>query len=292
MAYSTILTEQVGAVLKITLNRPEKRNAQDGNLIAELHDAMVRAETDDSIRVVTLFGAGKNFSAGHDLKEGSASGPFAHYDRETTYGRLKYADDILFGYWMYIHDLRKPTIAGVHGHIATAGISLAAMCDIIVAADDAKFLDHAVTLFATPGTELAWYPWELGVRKAKEFLWTQPIWDAYTMERLGLVNRVVPRDELESTVMAMAEQIAQASPLAVQLTKRSLNQAWALMGKKAAFDYHLITQQGAMWSDEAAKRTEARSGKSTTEWLSEVREKAGVQDPRAATRRDSANGTN
>src|SRR5690606_39174581 len=128
------------------------------------------------------------------------------------------------------------------------------------------------------------------VRKAKEFLWTQPTWDAETMERLGLVNRVVPRDELESTVMSMAEQIAQASPLAVQLTKRSLNQAWALMGKKAAFDYHLITQQGAMWSDEAARRTEARDGKTTTEWLSEVREKAGVQDPRAAARRDSANG--
>lgn len=282
MEYKHILCEQVGNVLKVTLNRPEKRNAQDGILISELHDAMVRADSDDSIRVVVLLGAGKSFSAGHDLKEGSASGPFSDYDREATYGRLKYADDILFGYWMFIHDLRKPTIAGVQGYLATAGISLAAMCDIIVAADDAKFLDHAVTLFATPGTELAWYPWELGVRKAKEFLWTQPVWDAETMERLGLVNRVVPRTELEESVMAMAEQIALASPLAVQMTKRTINKAWDLMGKRAAFDYHLVTQQMAMMSDESSRKAEQRGDKATTEWLSEVRHNANVTDPRTA----------
>lgn len=227
MEYTTILFEQIGKVAKITLNRPEQRNAQNGSLIAELHDAMARADRDEDIHVVTLLGAGPAFSAGHDLKDRSASGPFAGYDREAFNGQLQYADDILFGYWMFIHDLRKPTIAGVHGFVATAGISLAAMCDLIVAADDAKFLDHAVTLFATPGTELGWYPWEIGVRKAKEFLWTQPIWDAATMERLGLVNRVVPRADLEATVMAMAEQIALASPLAVQLTKKSIKtDAW------------------------------------------------------------------
>ncbi|MGE5596684.1 MAG: enoyl-CoA hydratase-related protein [Hyphomicrobiales bacterium] len=281
MEYKTILYEQAGNVLKVTLNRPEKRNAQDGVLISELHDAMVRAEADDSVHVVALFGAGKSFSAGHDLKEGSSSGPFAHYDRTVTSGRLQYADDILFGYWMFIHDLRKPTIAAVHGYLATAGISLAAMCDLIVAADDARFLDHAVTLFATPGTELAWYPWELGVRKAKEFLWTQPVWDAYTMERLGLVNRVVPRDELETTVMAMAEQIALASPLAVQMTKRTINKAWDLMGKRAAFDYHLVVQQMAMMSDDSSRKAEQRANKNTTEWLSEVRNNAHVTDPRA-----------
>ncbi|MCC7366551.1 MAG: enoyl-CoA hydratase/isomerase family protein [Dehalococcoidia bacterium] len=279
--YTAIVTEQAGHVLKITLNRPEKRNAQNGDLIAELHDAMVRADQDDSVHVVTLFGAGPAFSAGHDLKDGSGSGPFAHYDRESLNGKLQYADDVLFGYWMFIHDLRKPTIAAVHGFVATAGISLAAMCDLIVAADDAKFLDHAVTLFSTPGTELGWYPWELGVRKAKEFLWTQPVWDAATMERLGLVNRVVPRAELESTVMAMAEQIALASPLAVQLTKKSINEAWKLMGKRAAFDYHLVVQQSAMHSDESARKAEQRGGKDTREWLAGVRQNARVTDPHA-----------
>lgn len=281
MTYATILFEQVGAVAKITLNRPEKRNAQDGRLIAELHDAMVRVETDDSIRVAVLLGAGPAFSAGHDLNLGSGSGPFTEYDRGTTEGNLRYADDVLFGYWMYIHDLSKPTIAGVHGFVATAGISLAAMCDLIVAADDAKFLDHAITLFSTPGTELGWYPWELGIRKAKEFLWTQPIWDAATMEKLGLVNRVVPRADLESTVMAMAEQIALASPLAVRLTKKSFNEAWRLMGKRAAFDYHVVVQQMAHQSDESLHKAEVREGQDTRTWLAQVRKDARVPDPHA-----------
>lgn len=289
MEYTTILSEQVGNVLKITLNRPEKRNAQNGILISELHDAMVHADQDDSIHVVALFGAGPAFSAGHDLKDGSASGPFASYDRTSLNGQLQYADDILFGYWMFIHDLRKPTIAAVHGFVATAGISLASMCDLIVAADDAKFLDHAVTLFATPGTELGWYPWDLGVRKAKEFLWTQPVWDAHTMEKLGLVNRVVPLDELETTVMSMAEQIALASPLAVQLTKKSLNEAWKLMGKRAAFDYHLTVQQSAMHSADSAKKAEARGDKDTREWLADVRQRAQVVDPHALASNDRNN---
>lgn len=281
MSYNTILSEKVGHVAKVTLNRPEKRNAQSGELIAELHEAMVAAEQDDEIHVITLMGAGPAFSAGHDLKDGSASGPFSSYDRSNLGGSLKYADEILYGYWNYIHDMRKPTIAGVHGFLATAGISLAAMCDLIIAAEDAKFLDHAVTLFATPGTELCWYPWELGVRKAKEFLWTQQVWDAATMERLGLVNRVVPRAELESTVMATAEQIALASPLAVQLTKRSLNETWRIQGKRTAFDYHLVVQQMAHRSEDSSKRAEARGQRETREWLSDVRSQAQVADPRA-----------
>jgi len=278
MTYNTIIYEKVGKVAKITLNRPEKRNAQNGELIAELHDAMVAAENDDDIRVVTLFGAGPAFSAGHDLTSGSDPSLFAEFDRSTTRGQLRYASDVLFGYWMFIHDLKKPTIAGVHGYLATAGISLAAMCDLIIAADDAKFMDHAVTLFATPGTELCWYPWELGVRKAKEFLWSQQVWDAATMERLGLVNRVVPRAELESAVMALAEQIALASPLAVSLTKKSLNETWNQMGKRAAFEYHLMVQHR---TDEAQQKTEAKTERPTKEWLHDVRASAGVVDPQS-----------
>lgn len=281
MTYNSILYEEVGQVAKITLNRPEKRNAQSSELIAELHDAMAHADRDDNIHVVVLLADGPSFSAGHDLNQDHSTGEFASYDHESLNGKLNYADDILFGYWMFIHDLKKPTIAGVHGFVATAGISLASMCDLIVASDDAKFLDHAVTLFSTPGTEICWYPWELGVRKAKEFLWTQQVWSAEQMCELGLVNKVVPRAELESSVMAMAQQIALASPLAVQLTKKSLNEAWKLMGKRDAFDYHLVVQQMAHYSEESKKKAADRGNKSTVEWLAEVRQRAGVPDPRA-----------
>lgn len=278
--YETILEERIGAVCKITLNRPDKRNAQNGKLIAELHDAMDRADKDRSVHVITLFGAGSNFSAGHDIKSGQGSDHFTEYDRSLSSEQLRYAQEVLFDYWMFIHNLHTPTIAGVHGTLATAGVSLAAMCDLIVAADDARFLDHAVTLFAVPGTELCWYPWELGVRKAKEFLWTQQIWDAQTMERLGLVNRVVPRADLESTVMEMAEQIALASPSAVSLSKRSLNGTWDIMGKREAFEYHFMVQQVAHRTEDSTGRAEARGDKDTREWLTQVRSEAKVADPR------------
>jgi len=279
--YNTVIYEKIGNIAKITLNRPEKRNAQSSELIAELHDAMVTADNDDDIHVVTLFGAGPAFSAGHDLKSGSDPSIFSEFDRSTTRGQLRYVSDVLFGYWMFIHDLKKPTIAGVHGFLATAGISLAAMCDLIVAADDAKFMDHAVTLFSTPGTELCWYPWELGVRKAKEFLWTQQVWDAATMEKLGLVNRVVKRDELESSVMELAAQIAKASPLAVSLTKKSLNDTWNQMGKRQSFEHHLMVQQLAHRTDEALQKSEVKTERPTKEWLHDVRSSAGVIDPQS-----------
>lgn len=281
MDYETIIEERVGAVCKITLNRPDKRNAQNGTLIAELHDAMERADKDRSVHVIALFGAGPAFSAGHDIKSGQGSDYFTEYDRSLSSEQLRYAQEVLFNYWMFIHDLRTPTIVGVHGHLATAGISLAAMCDLIVAADDAQFLDHAVTLFAVPGTELCWYPWELGVRKAKEFLWTQQVWDAATMERLGLVNRVVPRDELETTVMKMAEQIALASPTAVSLSKQSLNGTWNIMGKRQAFEHHFMIQQVAHRTEDSTNRAEQRTGKDTREWLDKVRSDANVANPRA-----------
>jgi len=169
----------------------------------------------------------------------------------------------------------------VHGYLATAGVSLAAMCDIIVAADDARFFDHAVTLFALHGTELCWYPWELGVRKAKEFLWTQPIWDAETMAQAGFVNQVVPRDELESTVMKMAEQISLASPDALSLSKRILNETWDIMGKRRSFEYHLMAHQLAHRTDDRMERSRQREGQGRKDFLRDIRAEKKVVDPKA-----------
>jgi enoyl-CoA hydratase len=279
--YETILVEPVGSVCKITLNRPERRNAQGPAMIDEVHRAMDAADRDRGINVIALLGSGQSFSAGHDMKSGSEPTPFTEYDQSELAEQLRYAQEILYDYWMFIHDLRTPTIAGVHGYLATAGISLAAMCDIIIAADDAKFFDHAVTLFALPGTELNWYPWELGVRKAKEFLWTQPVWDAETMERAGLVNQVVPRSELEGRVMAMAEQISLASPDAISLSKRILNETWDIMGKRQSFQYHLMAQQLAHRTEDRLDRSSKREGSERKEFMKEIRAETKVVDPRS-----------
>jgi enoyl-CoA hydratase len=284
-AYDTIIVEPVGAVCRITLNRPEKRNAQNATMISELHAAMEQADRDRDVRAIVLLGAGSSFSAGHDMKGGDESGVFAEYDREQLAEQLRYAQEVLFGYWMFIHDLRTPTIAGVHGYVATAGISLTAMCDLVIAADDTQFFDHAVTLFALPGTELCWYPWELGVRKAKEFLWTQPVWDAPTMAQAGLINRVVPRAELESTVMSMAEQISLASPDAISLSKRILNETWDIMGKRRGFEFHLMAQQLANRTEDRLARAAQQQGRADRkEYLRDIRTETKVVDPRSVRR--------
>ena len=128
-----------------------------------------------------------------------------------------------------IHDFRKPTIAAVQGSCVAAGLMLACMCDLIVAADDAKF-SNPVLRMTGAGVELLVEPWELGIRKAKEFLWTGEIIDAQEAWRLGLVNQVVPRDALEERNHELAERIALVPPATAQVVKDSLNQtgdSWA-----------------------------------------------------------------
>ena len=195
--FETILYVVDGAVATITMNRPDMANAQDSTLIDELDAAFDLADADDAVRVVILAGAGKHFSSGHDLKalvSGDGSDPWVAL-RETPEGKFQHEKTMYYDRCMRIHDFRKPTIAAVQGSCVAAGLMLAAMCDLIVAADDAEFSNPVLRLTGA-GVELLVEPWELGIRKAKEFLLTGDTIDAQEAWRLGLVNRVVPRDEL------------------------------------------------------------------------------------------------
>ena len=188
-----------GAVATITMNRPDMANAQDSTLIDELDAAFDLADADDAVRVVILAGAGKHFSSGHDLKAlvaGDGSDPWVAM-RETPEGKFHHEKTMYYDRCLRIHDFRKPTIAAVQGSCVAAGLMLAAMCDLIVAADDAVFSNPVLRLTGA-GVELLVEPWELGIRKAKEFLLTGDTIDAQEAWRLGLVNRVVPRAELEA----------------------------------------------------------------------------------------------
>ena len=197
MEYEAILYEVEGTVATITMNRPEMANAQDTRLIDEMDDAFDRADADDAVRVVILAGAGKHFSSGHDLKALIGDGETDKWRlmRETPEGKMYHEKVMYYDRCKRIHDFRKPTIAAVQGSCVAAGLMLACMCDLIVAADDAKF-SNPVLRMTGAGVELLVEPWELGIRKAKEFLLTGDIIDAQEAWRLGLVNRVVPRDEL------------------------------------------------------------------------------------------------
>jgi enoyl-CoA hydratase len=238
---NVVLYETDGAVATITMNRPEVANAQDTELIDQLDAAFDRADADDAIRVVILTGAGKHFSSGHDLKAIVSDGEKDEWVqmRETPEGKFFHEKTMYYDRCLRIHDFRKPTIAAVQGSCVAAGLMLAAMCDLIVAADDAQFSNPVLRLSGA-GVELLIEPWELGIRKAKEFLLTGDTIDAQEAWRLGLVNRVVPRAELTASTRALADRVALVPPVTAQTVKSTINHTATLMGKRDALKYHFM----------------------------------------------------
>jgi enoyl-CoA hydratase len=240
-SFQAIRYETDGAVATITMDRPDQANAQNSTLIDELDAAFDLADADDAVRVVILAAAGKHFSSGHDLKAlvaGDGADPWVAL-RETPEGKFQHEKTMYFDRCMKIHDFRKPTIAAVQGSCVAAGFMLAAMCDLIVAADDAVFSNPVLRLTGA-GVELLVEPWELGIRKAKEFLFTGDTIDAQEAWRLGLVNRIVPRAELAARTRELADRVALVPPVTAQTVKDTINHTATLMGKRDALKYHFM----------------------------------------------------
>ena len=246
-----------GAIATITLDRPRAANAQNSRLIDELDAAFDRAEADDAVRVVVLAAEGKHFSAGHDLKELLAGEEFWAAQRATPEGKLRHEQVMYFDKLVKIRDLRKPTIAAVQGTCSAAGLMLACMCDLIVAADDARF-SNPVLRMSGVGVELLVEPWELGPRKAKEFLFCAQEFGADEAERYGLVNRVVPRADLERATREMAEHVALVPPLTAEAVKASINHMVDLMGQRESWRYHFMLHQFVSNTPTALAKVEAR----------------------------------
>jgi enoyl-CoA hydratase len=233
-----------GRVARITMQRPERRNAQDTQLIDELDAAFAKAREDESVRVVILAGAGPHFSSGHDLKAqmGLEAPDEWRRMRATAEGRFRHEREMYFDKCLAIYNLPKPTIAQVQGACIAAGMMLACMCDIIVASDDASFQNPVVRMTAA-GVELLVEPWEIGFRKAKEFLFTGEAIEAREAWRLGLVNRVVPRRNLDAATLALARRIAEVPAVTLAMVKDSINQAQELAGKGHSLRYHFLVHQ-------------------------------------------------
>jgi len=234
--YSTLLTERTGPVHKITTNRPEVLNAQSRILLEELDDAFLRAVDDPDVRVIILAGAGKHFSAGHDL-----GSPQEMADQKATplepgfRGEYMRLWERFFENTMRWRDLPKPTIAQVQGYCIMGGMMIASACDLIIASDDALFADRAVKW---GGAHVQYFsmPWDLGPRKAKEYLFTGEFIGAAEAEKLGLVNRVVPRARLEEETMKLAQQIAERDPFALKFAKASVNEMQNAQGWREALE--------------------------------------------------------
>jgi enoyl-CoA hydratase len=257
-----VLYEVDGAVATVTLNRPSAANAQSTAMLDELEAAFDRADADDDVRVVVLAAAGKHFSAGHDLRgllDPAAADPWRAM-RDTPEGKLRHEQVMYFDKCVKVYDFRKPTIAAVQGSCVAAGLMLACMCDLIVAADDAVF-SNPVLRMTGAGVELLVEPWELGMRKAKEFLLTGDTIDAQEAWRLGLVNKVVPRSSLASAARELADKVALVPPITAQAVKDSINHTFDVMGKREAWKYHFMVHQFVSNTETALSALEERKQK-------------------------------
>jgi enoyl-CoA hydratase len=252
-----------GLVARITLDRPRTRNAQNRGLLVELNEAFLRAEADDTVRVVILCGAGPLFSSGHDMGSKEAleelrPGPGQHPSATVNGGTRRGTEARMLQEWHYFFDntrrwrnLRKITIAQVQGTVFAAGLMLMWACDLIVAAEDASFADVVGTRLGMCGVEYFGHPWEFGPRKAKELLLTGDSIDAHEAYRLGMVTKVFPAQSLADQTLAFARRIAKTPTVAALLIKESVNQSVDNMGfynaLNACFSLHQINH--AHWAE-------------------------------------------
>lgn len=237
--------ERHGAVAVVTMDRPDYRNAQNSAMTYALDRALYRAADDNEVKVVVLAGAGKHFSAGHDIgtPERDAHLPFDrkaglwwdHSDKQGAESRYARESEVYLGMCRRWRELPKPLIASVQGACVAGGLMLAWVCDLIVASEDAFFADPVVRM-GIPGVEYFAHPWVMPPRIAKEFLYTGDRMSAQRAYEVGMVNRVVPRAELAQHTMELAIRIADMPRLGLALTKRAVNQAEDLQGMHAGMD--------------------------------------------------------
>jgi enoyl-CoA hydratase len=239
--YVTYETLDEGTIARIMLNRPESRNAQSRKLLVDLNDAFLEAEADDLVRVVILGGTGPLFSSGHDLgskqQMAEMTGDNPHISAVTNGGTRKGAENRMLQEWHYFYentkrwrDLRKITIAQVHGTVYAAGLMLMWACDLIVAAENASFADVVGTRLGMCGLEYFAHPWEFGPRKTKELMLTGDAIDADEAHRLGMVSKIFPDDELSDRTLDFARRIAALPTMTALLIKESVNQTVDNMG--------------------------------------------------------------
>ncbi|MEY2756627.1 MAG: hypothetical protein RIR33_405 [Pseudomonadota bacterium] len=257
--FQTILYETPSeGVARILLNRPEKRNAQSTQMLYELNAAFERAAEDDAIKVVILAANGPHFSSGHDLAEDDrlanmeafkSVGLWCGYGCAGAEGHMGFEKEVYVGFSERWRNFAKPTIAEVQGKCIAGGLMLVWPCDIIIAADNAQFCDNTVNM-GIAGAEFFNHPWELGVRKAKEFLFTADTFDAQEAHRLGMVNHVVPLAELQSATLALAQKIATKPMFALKLLKEAVNAAEDSQGRvnamKTSFALHQLSHSHNM----------------------------------------------
>jgi len=234
--FVTYETVDEGTIARIMLNRPDQRNAQQRGLLVELNEAFLQAEADDDVRVVILGGHGPMFSSGHDLGSKQAMseyapGPDQHPSFTDGGATRQAAEKLMLQEWHHFfqntlrwRNLRKITVAQVHGDVYAAALMLMWSCDLIVAAEGTRFADVVGTRLGMCGVEYFAHPWEFGARKTKELMLTGDTLSVDEAYQLGMVSKVFPLDDLAEQTLEFARRIAKVPTMAALLVKESVNQ--------------------------------------------------------------------
>jgi enoyl-CoA hydratase len=268
-----VLYAQTGAVVHITMNRPRFGNTQNSQMTYALDAAFTRAVEDDSVRAIILRGEGKHFSSGHDIGSPGRDVTKSWPDRRMPWwdhtnkpgAEFNYAreQEVYLGMCRRWRDMPKPTIAAVQGACIAGGLMLAWVCDFIVASQDAFFADPVLKM-GIPGVEYFAHAFELPPRVAKEFLLLGERMPAERAYQLGMVNRLVARDNLDTEALAIAEKLAALPRFGTALAKQAINLVEDLRGKRTAMDsvfhmHHLAHAHNDLVSGNALAGQDAKS---------------------------------
>jgi enoyl-CoA hydratase len=237
MSYDLITVEQKGRVGVITLNRPKQLNALSPQLMQELGVALYAFDADDGVGAIVITGNEKAFAAGADI---SAMKDYSYMDA--------FMADYITRDWEHLRRIRKPVIAAVAGYALGGGNEVAMMCDIVIAADNARFGQPEINLGVMPGAGgTQRLPRAVGKAKAMDLCLTARMMDAQEAERAGLVSRVVPPDKLMDEALAVAEKIAGYSLPVVMMLKESINRAYeTTLNEGILFERRLFHSQFAL----------------------------------------------
>lgn len=225
-ASDTVVTDDPAPyVRRLTLNRPEKRNALSHALRSRLFELLREADADPDVRVVIVRGAGKSFCAGYDLAQDKSETP--PWPISTADGA--WARHVLSG-WFEMMDMATPIIAQVHGYCLAGGTELATACDLVYVANDAQIGYPPVRSMSSP--DMAWHPWLLGMRRAMESMLTGDSMTGVEAVEAGFANRAFAADSLDNEVLSIAERVAKVPPDLQALNKRVVHRAMDAMGMR------------------------------------------------------------
>lgn len=270
-----VLYAVADGVATVTMNRPQYRNAQNAQMTHALDACFCRAVDDDEVKVIVLAGAGKHFSAGHDIGtpgrdihrdfERIATTWWPHEQREGAEAMFVRESELYLGMCRRWRELPKPLVACVQGACVAGGLMLVWCCDLIVASDDAFFADPVVRM-GIPGVEYFAHPFALPTRIARELLFVGDRLPAQRAYEVGMVNRVVPREELVQTTVALTARIAKMPRFGLALTKKALNQAEDRKGLRDTVDatfglHHLAHAHNALTAEDHLAGQDAKSMK-------------------------------